>query len=413
MTEEKQVYELAVSSGLPVPMVSIQVWAERRKQFNEWVNSQLREDVDFGVVPGASKPSLLKPGAEKILQLYGCLLNLVITGEDCDPSTGYYNVNCRAEALTIQGGQLIGVGVGRCCSFESKYRWRWDYWRKSSPPPDVEGWETFWDKKANTEKYRRRLENRDLIDQWNTVLKMAKKRAAVDLALTISGASEKFTQDVEDFAEDDGKGKHPAATASPARISQAINATTRLTQDLISKKGAAPTPPSAESPVPTSSEPSAQPSAATAGNGKRPAKVDTKASTTPDRPWSAEYIREMLGKVIEKRYAGNIGEPNPKQLGLVVGLLGQDQERHVLLDYMFGIKSSRELKHCHVCALLDWLKPVRDGDSGPYRVDFTTEVERTSIVEQALRDAGQLPLLEELPGEEAWGTPGDPDVAKM
>lgn len=387
MTEEKERYELAMST--PVPMVSIQAWAERRKQFNEWVNSQLREDVDFGVVPGASKPSLLKPGAEKILQLYGCLLNLVITGEDCDPSTGYYNVNCRAEALTIQGGQLIGVGVGRCCSFESKYRWRWDYWRKASPPPDGEGWETFWDKKANAEKYRRRLENRDLIDQWNTVLKMAKKRAAVDLALTISGASEKFTQDVEDFADDEGRAKQAAATGSPKG---------RVTTVPAPKQPAAPSsPPSSEPPAPTSGEPPAQPPAATASNGKRPAKVDTKVSTTPDRPWSAEYIREMLGKVIEKRYAGNTGEPNPKQLGLVVGLLGQDQERHVLLDYMFGIKTSRELKHCHVCALLDWLKPVRDGDSGPYRVDFTTEVERTGIVDQALRDAGQLPLPDDLP----------------
>ncbi len=385
MTEEKERYELATST--PMPMVSIQAWAERRKQFNEWVNSQLREDVDFGVVPGASKPSLLKPGAEKILQLYGCLLNLVITGEDCDPSTGYYNVNCRAEALTIQGGQLIGVGVGRCCSFESKYRWRWEYWRrpsdgqKSTLPPDGEGWETFWDKKANTEKYRRRLENRDLIDQWNTVLKMAKKRAAVDLALTISGASEKFTQDVEDFAEDDGKTKHPAAIVTPKG---------KTTTAAVPKQAAAPAP---EPPAPASSESPAEQSAATASNGKRPAKVDTK----PDRPWSAEYIREMLGKVIEKRYAGNIGEPNPKQLGLVVGLLGQDQERHVLLDYMFGIKTSRELKHCHVCALLDWLKPVRDGDSGPYRIDFTTEVERTGIVDQALRDAGQLPLPDDLP----------------
>ena len=144
-------------------------------------------------------------------------------------------------------------------------------------------------------------------------------------------------------------------------------------------------------------KPRAQQLAAIASNGKRPVKTDTKVSVLPERPWSAEYIHEMLGKVIEKRYAGNIGEPNPKQLGLVVGLLGQDQERHVLLDYMFGIKSSRELKHCHVCALLDWLKPVRDGDSGPYRIDFTTEVERTSIVEQALRDAGQLPLPDDLP----------------
>jgi hypothetical protein len=46
-----------------------------------------------------------------------------------------------------------------------------------------------------------RIESEDPADQYNTVLKMAKKRAHVDATLTATAASDIFTQDVEDFAE--------------------------------------------------------------------------------------------------------------------------------------------------------------------------------------------------------------------
>jgi len=44
-----------------------------------------------------------------------------------------------------------------------------------------------------------RVENTDLADTYNTVLKMAKKRALVDATLTATAASDIFTQDLEDY----------------------------------------------------------------------------------------------------------------------------------------------------------------------------------------------------------------------
>ena len=35
-----------------------------------FVKAQMQRDVDYGVIPGTSKPSLLKPGAEKLLRLF-------------------------------------------------------------------------------------------------------------------------------------------------------------------------------------------------------------------------------------------------------------------------------------------------------------------------------------------------------
>ena len=40
-------------------------------QFQKIVRAELRDGVDYGVIPGTSKPTLLKPGAEKIAKLLG------------------------------------------------------------------------------------------------------------------------------------------------------------------------------------------------------------------------------------------------------------------------------------------------------------------------------------------------------
>jgi len=192
--------EVVEVNSLPSPVVTLEVWAKRRSDFNRFVNEQLRRGVDYGEIPGVDKPTLLKPGAEKILQLYGCAVQLEVTRRDLETATGHLSMEFTAKAVSLATGQLVGMGVGSCSTYESKYRYRWETWKdKKSAPPAGEGWE------QKTGKWGaywgRRVENRDLADQWNTVLKMGKKRAMVDLALTISGASERFTQYIEDQAE--------------------------------------------------------------------------------------------------------------------------------------------------------------------------------------------------------------------
>ena len=40
-------------------------------RFQQIVHANLIENQDFGVIPGTQKPTLLKPGAEKIAKLLG------------------------------------------------------------------------------------------------------------------------------------------------------------------------------------------------------------------------------------------------------------------------------------------------------------------------------------------------------
>ena len=88
---------------------------------------------------------------------------------------------------------VLGDGIGECSTSESKFKWR-------TAVSDAEFAATPEDKRRI--KYERsrtinqvRTAPEDLA---NTVLKMAKKRALVDMCLTVTAASDLFTQDVEE-----------------------------------------------------------------------------------------------------------------------------------------------------------------------------------------------------------------------
>ena len=198
----------AINSNLPAIKVTPEDWAARRQAFNQWVNTQLRAGVDYGNIPGIDKPTLLKPGAEKIAQLYGCSPLAEITRRDQDPSTGYLYVEVTVRLVANETGNVVATGIGACSSYESRYRWRWEY---TNTKPEEEGWQRHYN------RWRRRIPNEDLIDTWNTVIKMAKKRALVDAALTLSGASELFTQDVEDIGPDQHPQPQPKEQARAQR----------------------------------------------------------------------------------------------------------------------------------------------------------------------------------------------------
>jgi hypothetical protein len=155
--------------------------------------------VDYGVIPGTNKASLWKPGAEKLVKL----LKLADTYEFMDCQQNYdkpffaYTIKCQ---LKMYGTEvIISEGIGNCNSNESKYKYRWVY--ENDLPAGVPK-ETFVKKEFKSKtggkwtKYR--VDNDDLCSQANTIMKMAKKRALVDAALSAGRLSEIFTQDIGD-----------------------------------------------------------------------------------------------------------------------------------------------------------------------------------------------------------------------
>ena len=142
-------------------------------QMQNVVQKTLKNKQDYGEIPGTNKPTLLKPGGEKICMLFG--LNpeyeFLQTTEDYDKEFFSYNIRC----TLFRNGQPVAQGVGNCNSKEKKYR----FINVDEIPENYIGQsETITDKYGRT-KYR--INNPDICSLVNTILKMAKKRALENL----------------------------------------------------------------------------------------------------------------------------------------------------------------------------------------------------------------------------------------
>ncbi|BAH07964.1 hypothetical protein [Clostridium kluyveri] len=165
-------------------------------QFQSIIQKTLKNGHDYGEIGGVTKPTLLKPGAEKILMLMGLTseYNIIEKIEDYDKGIFAYTIKC----ILRKNGQKITEGVGSCNSKEDKYRWRWV--KEDDLPMGIDK-DAVKSKVDNYGHTKYKVENDDICSQANTILKMAKKRAQVDATLTVASLSEIFTQDIEDMAQ--------------------------------------------------------------------------------------------------------------------------------------------------------------------------------------------------------------------
>ena len=240
-----------------MPILTPKQFTEREKLIAE-LRAMLVEGVDYGVIPGTEKPTLLLPGAQKVCAYFGYVPRYATDAviEDWSGSHGeplfYYRLTCELE----KDGKAVGRGLGSCNSWESKYRYRWvsqeeakrfSGWKefptrggairefdfavtkaetggKYGKPASY--WARFQDEieagtarkvqKTDSKGVERdaweidamqyRVPNDNFPDTINTVLKMARKRAYVDATLSATGLSQYFTQDLEDLQDIDTGG---------------------------------------------------------------------------------------------------------------------------------------------------------------------------------------------------------------
>jgi hypothetical protein len=252
-----------------LPAMSLEVALARRAAIVEFTRRLMVKDQDFGEIPGTSKPTLLKPGAEKLCNFFGLEPEFTPIVEDLDWTGAQHGgeVFCyaRYRCRLLREGRVVGVGEGSCNSWEAKYRYRWvaeeqvpehldrthlakrgvhrtlcefefaieraettgtygkpaGHWQRfrdaihngaarSVEKPTRRGMSVAWEIDDDTALYR--VPNPDVADVVNTIQKMAQKRALVAATLIATSASEFFTQDVEDadsFGRNIDTGSHP------------------------------------------------------------------------------------------------------------------------------------------------------------------------------------------------------------
>lgn len=153
----------------------------QKKRIAELMSKVLKNNEHYGVIPGTKKPTLYKSGAEVIALTFGIHPEMEIIKTDLPEGHREYEIKCTM--YRNSDGMALATGVGSCSTMESKYKWRTV-------------------KRYNSETRKQeeeRIENPNLQDLFNTVLKMAKKRAFVDAVITSTAASDFVTQDIEDF----------------------------------------------------------------------------------------------------------------------------------------------------------------------------------------------------------------------
>ena len=233
---------VVVEQGSPyalMPVLDIESAMQRRQTVIEYTRRLMVEGRDYGKVPGTGdKPTLLKPGAEKLASLFGLTPDFdpieTVLDWTGDAHGGEPFFFIRYRCTLRRGDMAVGQGVGSCNSWEKKYRYRKG--ERTCPqcgqPAIIKGkaeygggWLCYKNKGGCGYKFRDgdaaiegqsagQVKNPDAADMVNTIDKMAQKRALVAAVLIAVNASEMYTQDVEDYRDDIVDGDWTAAPAT-------------------------------------------------------------------------------------------------------------------------------------------------------------------------------------------------------
>jgi hypothetical protein len=206
-----------------MPALSIHQAVDRFNSVVEFVRTVMREGVDYGRIPGTEKPTLLKPGAEKLCTLFGLSSRFALirsvedwTGAEHEGEPFfYYLYRCQL----WRGDLVMAEGDGSCNSFEQRYRYR-EAQRKCPACGQGAiirgkeeyggGWLCFKKRGGCGAKFKAedpeimgqqagRVPNENIADQVNTIQKIGQKRALIAATLLAVNGSEFFTQDTEDM----------------------------------------------------------------------------------------------------------------------------------------------------------------------------------------------------------------------
>lgn len=198
--------------------MTVQGMVDRKRKIVEVLGAVMKDGEHYGKIPGCGdKPSLFKSGAEVLATTFGLAPTFEVFETNLSNGHREYRITCTLKHIAT--GASLGEGVGVCSTLESKYRWRKGERKCPSCGKAAiikgkaeygGGWLCFPKKNGCGGKWKDgdksiedqntdRVENPDIADTYNTVLKIAKKRAQVDCTLTAVGASDLLAQDLEDL----------------------------------------------------------------------------------------------------------------------------------------------------------------------------------------------------------------------
>lgn len=236
-TIETQALAVRETNGAIGRALSIEALHANLEFIRQVMAREMNEGQDYGKVPGCGdKPGLFQPGAQKLLMTFQ--LTDKVKREDVR-DIPHHIAGHREYAFTLSVCTVSGKewdGVGTCSTMESKYRFRGG--SRKCPQCGKEtiikgkaeyggGWLCFQRKGGCGAKWPDgateiegqsigKVENDNPADHWNTVRKMAFKRALVHAAINATNTSELWSQDLEDLPQAEAESTAPT-TSTPLK----------------------------------------------------------------------------------------------------------------------------------------------------------------------------------------------------
>lgn len=195
--------------------------SDLQKQVNTIHNimrSVMLKDVHYGTIPGTGKPSLWKPGAEKILMTFHIASRISVEDLSTEDEARY---RVKTELFDRKSGTFLGAGYGEASSFEEKYRWQAALCDEQfEMVPEDQRRIKFQKKYKSSEIEKIKQIATSKADKANTVLKMAEKRSFIGATLKVTAASDIFEQgEYEESGESQGTAE-PTTTQKKASVKQ-------------------------------------------------------------------------------------------------------------------------------------------------------------------------------------------------
>jgi hypothetical protein len=196
----------------------------------------MRSDEHYGVIPGTKKPTLYQPGADVLCMAFQLAPSYTENMIDHPGGHREWQFKCRLE----HKGALIAEGVGTASTLEPNWRYESDLKPVRPVPKD------YWPDRGNRKaEYNRqglfaskvggqwmlcekadKVECADPAKHWNTVRKMAAKRAYLHATIRATNSSGYFNHDLEDRVP-----PKPPEASQPPRPQPSTSMAQRLDQE--------------------------------------------------------------------------------------------------------------------------------------------------------------------------------------
>lgn len=206
-----------MDNQLTVNQTEVMTSQDAKNQFEDlkrFINSQMVKDTDFGLIPGTQKPSLWKPGAEKLLFFHGYGVRLEsMPNTVLDWQNNFWNFEYKASIFNKRTGTVVAETIGSCNSREPKFLYQWVNEKKLPIGYDRATLQTR-DGKYGKEY---RVQNTEQAGQVNTFQKISQKRAFVGATLIACRAGFFFGQQFEedDIVDEPGIPESSGTTGNP------------------------------------------------------------------------------------------------------------------------------------------------------------------------------------------------------